>query len=85
MALSKCGHFSVILKVFTSVLVDFNWVCRWTGRDYGAAMAESRTEPPESTNEVILSFFDTLLYRRDLDLLKGNHWMNDVLIGFYYE
>ncbi|XP_055338394.1 sentrin-specific protease 8-like [Paramacrobiotus metropolitanus] len=36
-------------------------------------------------NEIILSFFDTLIYRRDVDLLDGKHWINDVIIGFYNE
>lgn len=45
-------------------------------------MATARTA---YANEIVLSFFDTLIYRRDLDLLRGKNWINDVLIGYYNE
>ncbi|OQV18377.1 putative Sentrin-specific protease 8 [Hypsibius exemplaris] len=43
------------------------------------------TKSPFYENEVVLSFFDTLIYGRDLELLNGNHWLNDQIIGFYNE
>ena len=39
-------------------------------------------------DEVVLSFFDTLIHGRDLELLQSDRvdlWINDVLIGFYNE
>lgn len=38
-----------------------------------------------SSNEVVLSYGDCLLRRSDVDLLKGADWLNDALIGFYFE
>ena len=35
--------------------------------------------------EVILSFHDSLLRRSDVELLRGRGWLNDRLIGFYFE
>lgn len=39
----------------------------------------------ESGNAVVLSYFDALLRESDLDVLKGPHWLNDSIIGFYFE
>lgn len=36
-------------------------------------------------DQIVLSYHDSLLRSSDVDLLKGTHWLNDVLIGFYYE
>ena len=35
--------------------------------------------------EVVLSFGDSLLRRSDVELLRGCGWLNDRLIGFYFE
>ncbi|KAF4521615.1 hypothetical protein B566_EDAN006657 [Ephemera danica] len=37
------------------------------------------------SNPVVLSFQDTILRESDLQLLQGPHWLNDSLIGFYFE
>ncbi|KAK7869641.1 hypothetical protein R5R35_010010 [Gryllus longicercus] len=37
-----------------------------------------------SENDVI-SFHDSLLHKSDVDLLTGPYWLNDNLIGFYFE
>ncbi|XP_076236314.1 sentrin-specific protease 8 [Calliopsis andreniformis] len=42
-------------------------------------MAKSQSE------EIILSYYDCLLRAKDVALLKGPHWLNDVIIGFYFE
>ncbi|XP_014468948.1 PREDICTED: sentrin-specific protease 8 [Dinoponera quadriceps] len=36
-------------------------------------------------NQVVLSYHDSLLRLSDVNLLKGTHWLNDAVIGFYYE
>ncbi|XP_043275985.1 sentrin-specific protease 8-like [Venturia canescens] len=36
-------------------------------------------------DKVELSYYDCLLRKHDLDLLRGSHWLNDALIGFYFE
>lgn len=36
-------------------------------------------------DDVILSYYDTILYQADVDLLNGPHWLNDAIIGFYLE
>jgi len=38
-----------------------------------------------TSDPIVLSFFDTLVRVSDVDLLKGQHWLNDSLIGFYFE
>jgi sentrin-specific protease 8 len=38
-----------------------------------------------ASDPIVLSFFDTLVRMSDVDLLKGQHWLNDSLIGFYFE
>lgn len=38
-----------------------------------------------SSDEVVLSYYDCLLRTRDIVLLQGSHWLNDVIIGFYFE
>jgi sentrin-specific protease 8 len=37
------------------------------------------------SNPVVLSFQDSVLRENDLHLLEGPHWLNDSLIGFYFE
>ncbi|EZA53436.1 hypothetical protein DMN91_004704 [Ooceraea biroi] len=36
-------------------------------------------------NAIVLSYHDYLLRSSDVALLKSNDWLNDVLIGFYFE
>lgn len=36
-------------------------------------------------DDVILSYYDTILYQADVDLLNGPHWLNDAIISFYLE
>lgn len=36
-------------------------------------------------DSVELSYHDCLLRKHDVDLLRGSHWLNDALIGFYFE
>lgn len=36
-------------------------------------------------DRVVLSYHDSLLRTSDVNLLKGTHWLNDAIIGFYYE
>lgn len=42
-------------------------------------MAQNRSD------EIVLSYYDCLLRTRDIELLKGSHWLNDAIIGFYFE
>lgn len=39
----------------------------------------------EEEDQVVLSYHDSLLRLSDVNLLKGTHWLNDAVIGFYYE
>ncbi|KOC62835.1 Sentrin-specific protease 8 [Habropoda laboriosa] len=36
-------------------------------------------------NKIVLSYYDCLLRASDITLLQGSHWLNDVIIGFYFE
>lgn len=36
-------------------------------------------------DETVLSFHDSLLKRSDVALLEGGQWLNDKIIGFYFE
>lgn len=36
-------------------------------------------------NAVVLSYCDSLLRKSDVNLLKGPFWLNDAVIGFYFE
>ncbi|XP_076176101.1 sentrin-specific protease 8 [Ptiloglossa arizonensis] len=38
-----------------------------------------------NSNEIVLSYYDCLLRTSDVKLLQGSHWLNDVIIGFYFE
>lgn len=38
-----------------------------------------------SKMQTVLTYHDHTLYEEDLVLLKPPHWLNDKLIGFYYE
>ncbi|XP_053972777.1 sentrin-specific protease 8-like [Hylaeus anthracinus] len=38
-----------------------------------------------NSDEIVLSYYDCLLRARDVALLQGSHWLNDVVIGFYFE
>lgn len=48
------------------------------------AMASTSVEP-KASKDIVLSYYDCLLRRKDVNLLKGPHWLNDVIIGFYFE
>ncbi|XP_043595064.1 sentrin-specific protease 8-like [Bombus pyrosoma] len=39
----------------------------------------------DPSNEIVLSYYDCLLRTSDVELLQGSHWLNDVIIGFYFE
>ncbi|XP_033746441.1 sentrin-specific protease 8-like [Pecten maximus] len=39
----------------------------------------------DGDNDIVLSFNDSLLRKSDLQLLEGEHWLNDKLIGFCFE
>lgn len=39
----------------------------------------------KNPNEIVLSYQDCLLRNSDVNLLKGPHWLNDTIIGFYFE
>lgn len=39
----------------------------------------------KNDKSLVLSFHDSVLRDSDLDLLRGPHWLNDSLIGFYFE
>ncbi|KAG7208651.1 hypothetical protein KM043_014856 [Ampulex compressa] len=47
-------------------------------------MASTSVEP-KASKDIVLSYYDCLLRRKDVNLLKGPHWLNDVIIGFYFE
>ena len=34
---------------------------------------------------IVLSFHDSLLRQSDVQLLDGSNWLNDKIIGFYFE
>jgi len=36
-------------------------------------------------NDIVLTFFDSLLRESDLEILRGDQWLNDTLISFYFE
>lgn len=44
-------------------------------------------EPKMFKNEdrIVLSYHDSLLRDSDVQLLRGPHWINDTIIGFYFE
>jgi len=35
--------------------------------------------------ETVLSYHDSLLKKSDVDLLEGAGWLNDKILGFYFE
>ncbi|XP_077865152.1 sentrin-specific protease 8-like [Saccoglossus kowalevskii] len=37
------------------------------------------------TDEIVLSFHDSLLRKSDINLLEGSRWLNDTVIGFAFE
>lgn len=37
------------------------------------------------SDKVVASLEDSLVRQSDLSLLDGPHWLNDALIGFYFE
>lgn len=43
----------------------------------------SRSE--KDGNPVVLSYNNSLLRKKDVELLKGPYWINDTIIGFYFE
>lgn len=45
----------------------------------------SQSADMESANQTVLSYHDSLLRLSDVNLLKGPLWINDAIIGFYYE
>lgn len=38
-----------------------------------------------SSDDKVLSYFDVVLRRGDVDLLNGPNWLNDQVIAFYFE
>jgi len=36
-------------------------------------------------NDIVLSYHDYLLRTSDVALLERNDWLNDIIIGFYFE
>lgn len=36
-------------------------------------------------NPVVLNFYESLLRRSDVELLRGPHWLNDSIISFFFE
>ena len=42
-------------------------------------------ESKMSTDDLVLSYHDCLLRQSDVQLLHGPYWLNDALIGFYFE
>ena len=36
-------------------------------------------------DKVVVSFCDSIIRQSDLKLLEGPHWLNDRIIGFYFE
>lgn len=38
-----------------------------------------------ASDEIVLSYHDSLLRQSDVDLLRGPHWLNDQVISFYFE
>lgn len=39
----------------------------------------------KNDNEIVLSYHDSLLRKSDVKLLQGPYWINDTIIGFYFE
>ncbi|XP_046435722.1 sentrin-specific protease 8 [Neodiprion fabricii] len=39
----------------------------------------------DKSNSIVLSYRDSLLRETDVQLLQGPHWINDAVIGFYFE
>lgn len=39
----------------------------------------------ESADQIVLSFYDSLLRRSDVELLQNCGWLNDRIIAFYFE
>lgn len=54
---------------------------------YGGYRSASSGKMASSTRQdkVLLSYHDSLLRESDVDLLKGSDWINDKIIGFYFE
>lgn len=38
-----------------------------------------------SAGDIVLNYGDSLLRTSEIEILKSNCWLNDVLIGFYFE
>ena len=39
----------------------------------------------KNQDKIVLSFNDSIIRQSDLKLLEGPHWLNDRIIGFYFE
>lgn len=39
----------------------------------------------DETSDVVLNFYDSLLYKADVSLLDDQKWLNDKLLGFCFE
>lgn len=39
----------------------------------------------DKANPTVLSFYNSLIRRSDIELLEGPHWLNDNIIGFFFE
>lgn len=48
------------------------------------SLSRGLTKSPNK-NDIVLSYHDYLLRSSDVTLLNSNDWLNDVLIGFYFE
>ena len=43
------------------------------------------TKMGKNQDKIVLSFSDSIIRQSDLKLLEGSHWLNDRIIGFYFE
>ncbi|XP_066588999.1 sentrin-specific protease 8-like [Prorops nasuta] len=39
----------------------------------------------KKSNDIVLSYYDCLVRDSDVALLKGPYWLDDIIIGFYFE
>jgi hypothetical protein len=39
----------------------------------------------DERSDVVLNFYDSLLYKADVSLLDDQQWLNDKLLGFCFE
>lgn len=46
---------------------------------------KTKSSEPVAMDDPILTYGDTTLYQADIDLLEPGYWLNDNIIGFYFE